>query len=231
VVDACHTPIRVLVIAAHPDDEVLGCGGTIARHVDCGDAVRVLIACEAESLRYGEAGVGQREHLEAAAATLGVTDWTLIGLSDQSLDTMPQREIVEALLSHTGDFEPQRIYCQWGGDVNSDHAALFRAALVAFRPTMTSVNAFLAWYTPSSTDWAYPRHFVPDTWIDIEQSIQRKVEAMACYHSEVRQYPHPRSSEALLAQARFWGTQMCLPCAECFQTVRRIERLMPRGEQ
>ncbi|MCH2136142.1 MAG: PIG-L family deacetylase [Phycisphaerales bacterium] len=214
---------RVLVIAAHPDDEVLGCGGAMALHRDRGDEVKLLIACEGESLRYGEAGVGQHGHIEAAAAALGVNDWSLLGFNDQTLDTTPQTAIIDALMRATEGYEPNVVYCQSGEDVNSDHLALFRAALVAFRPTAESVRSFLTWYTASSTDWAFPRTFTPDTWVDISEAIDRKIEAMACYESEVRAYPHPRSLESIRAQAQFWGTQACLPFAEVFRTVRRVE--------
>ncbi len=222
-------PRRILVVAAHPDDEVLGCGGTMAMHTDSGDEVRVLIACEGESLRYGEEGVDQASHIAAAAGVLGVSDWRQLGFKDQTLDVTRQTEIIDALLAASDGFLPEVIYCQSGEDVNTDHFALFRAALVAFRPTSESIQTFLTWYTASSTDWAFPRSFTPDTWIDIEASIDRKIEAMRCYESEIRDYPHPRSLEALRAQARFWGTQACRSYAEVFQTIRRVEVLGAAG--
>jgi len=218
------------VIAAHPDDEVLGCGGTMALHADRGDEVRLLIACEGESLRYGKDGVGQRDHIEAAAAVLGVTDWQQLGFGDQKLDVTRQTEIIDALLGASDGFMPDIVYCQSGEDVNTDHLALFRAALVAFRPTAASVQTFLTWYTASSTDWAFPRTFTPDTWVDIGTSIDRKIAAMECYESEVRPWPHPRSLKALRAQSQFFGTQVCKPYAEVFRTVRRIEVIGAAGD-
>ena len=183
----------------------------------------MLIACEGESLRYGTGGVGQAGHIAAAAREIGIPVPKGLGFADQSLDTTPQTRIIAALLEATAGFEPHVVYCQSGDDVNTDHLGLFRAALVAFRPTASSVHSFLTWYTASSTDWAYPRSFVPDTWVDISATLDRKLAAMRCYASEVRSFPHPRSCEALEAQARFWGNQACLPCAEVFRTVRRIE--------
>ena len=218
------------MIAAHPDDEVLGCGGTMALHADRGDEVRLLIACEGESLRYGKDGVGQRDHIEAAAAVLGVTDWQQLGFGDQKLDVTRQTEIIDALLGASDGFMPDIVYCQSGEDVNTDHLALFRAALVAFRPTAASVQTFLTWYTASSTDWAFPRTFTPDTWVDIGTSIDRKIAAMECYESEVRPWPHPRSLKALRAQSQFFGTQVCKPYAEVFRTVRRIEVIGAAGD-
>ena len=202
----------------------------MALHIDRGDEVRLLIACEGESLRYGEDGVGQRDHIEAAAAVLGVTDWQQLGFGDQMLDVTRQTEIIDALLGASDGFMPDIVYCQSGEDVNTDHLALFRAALVAFRPTAASVQTFLTWYTASSTDWAFPRTFTPDTWVDIGTSIDRKIAAMECYESEVRPWPHPRSLKALRAQAQFFGTQVCKPYAEVFRTVRRIEVIRAAGD-
>ncbi len=180
-----RSPSRVLVIAAHPDDEVLGCGGTVALHARAGDEVHTAIACEGESLRYGRAGVGQSEHI---------------------------------------CLHPDIVYCQHGGDVNRDHELLFKAALVATRPTEESIGAVYAFDTASSTEWAYPRSFVPDTWVDISATLETKIAAMACYESEVRPYPHPRSLDALRNRAKAWGNQTCLEAAEVFLTVRRTRR-------
>src|SRR5437764_14549418 len=89
-----HSPKRILVIAAHPDDEVLGCGGTVALHARAGSEVFTAIACEGESLRYGPAGVGQPEHMRRAAETLGVRAVRLLGLPDQRLDTITLTDII-----------------------------------------------------------------------------------------------------------------------------------------
>ena len=109
-------------------------------------------------------------------------------------------------------------------DANQDHALLFRAALVATRPIEPFIEAVYAFDTASSTEWGYPRSFVADTWIDISATLERKLAAMACYQSEVRPYPHPRSLEALCNRAKAWGNQCCLDAAEVFMTVRRIVR-------
>jgi LmbE family N-acetylglucosaminyl deacetylase len=217
-------PEKVLVIAAHPDDELLGCGGTIALHTRAGDGVTAVIACEGESLRYGEQGVGQRAHTERAAQTLGVKDTRMLGFPDQRLDTITLTEIIAPLTKIVCDVRPSVIYCQHGGDINRDHQLLFQALLVATRPTQDSIRAVYAFETASSTEWAYPRTFVPDTWIDISSTLELKLLAMACYESELRDYPHPRSLEALRNRARAWGNQSCIEAAEVFMTVRRILR-------
>ncbi len=122
-----RSPSRVLVIAAHPDDEVLGCGGTVALHARAGDEVHTAIACEGESLRYGRAGVGQPEHICRAARTLGVRDVRMLGFPDQRLDTLTLTDIIGSLTSLVREIHPDIVYCQHGGDVISAPALARRA--------------------------------------------------------------------------------------------------------
>lgn len=214
----------VLVIAAHPDDELLGCGGTVALHTRAGDRVTSVIVCEGESLRYGPAGVGQSDHTRQAADVLGVQDVRALGLPDQRLDTFTLTEIITPLEKVVREVRPQIVYTQFGGDANQDHDVLFRALLIATRPTEEYLRAVYAFDTASSTEWGYPRTFVPDTWVDISTTLETKIDAMACYESEVRPYPHPRSLDALRHRARAWGNQVCMDAAEVFMTVRRTMR-------
>ena len=215
---------RVLIIAAHPDDELLGCGGTAALHARAGDAVTSVVACEGESLRYGNGGVGQPEHMRRAAATLGVQDLRHLGFADQRLDTLTLTDVITPLERVVQEVQPELVYCQYGGDLNRDHQILFQAALVAARPVTPCIRAVYAFDTASSTEWAYPRSFTPDTWVDISAALDTKLAAMACYKSEVRPYPHPRSLQALRQRAHAWGNQHCLDAAEVFMTVRRTLR-------
>jgi LmbE family N-acetylglucosaminyl deacetylase len=217
-------PKQILVIAAHPDDELLGCGGTVALHASQGDRVTSVVVCEGESLRYGEGVVPQSDHMKKAAETLGVSDVRALGFPDQKLDTVTLTELITPLEQVVREVQPQIVYCQYGGDINLDHELLFKALLVATRPTEPFIQAVYAFDTASSTEWAYPRTFLPDTWVDITATIDKKIAAMGCYESEVRPYPHPRSLEALRNRAQAWGNQCCLPFAEVFMTVRRVIR-------
>jgi len=214
----------VLVIAAHPDDEVLGCGGTVALHARAGDEVTAVIACEGESLRYGPGGVGQAEHSRRAAEMLGLKQARQLGFPDQRLDTLSLLDLIAPLERAVREVRPAVVYCQFGGDANRDHELLFRATLVATRPLEPFLEAVYAFDTASSTEWGYPRSFVPDTWVDISATLEQKLCAMACYESEVRPYPHPRSLEALRHRAHAWGSQCCMEAAEVFMTVRRTLR-------
>lgn len=215
--------MRVLVIAAHPDDELLGCGGTVALHTRAGDEVTSVVVCEGESLRY-EQSVGQASHMLQAAERLGVKDVRALGFPDQRLDTFTLTDIITPLEQVVAEVRPEIVYCQYGGDINRDHEILFKAILVATRPLETFIQGIYAFDTASSTEWAYPRSFVPDLWVDISSTLEAKLEAMACYKSEVRPYPHPRSLEALAHRARAWGNQVAVDAAEVFMTVRRVMR-------
>jgi LmbE family N-acetylglucosaminyl deacetylase len=215
---------RILVIASHPDDEVLGCGGTIALHSRAGDQVECVIVCEGESLRYGVNGVDQKSHIEEASNTLGIKHVECLGLPDQRLDTLSLVDVITPIEHVVRSVRPHIVYCQYGGDVNRDHQLLFKALLVATRPTEYYIEAVYAFDTASSTEWGVPRTFVPDTWVDISVTLETKLAAMACYKSEVRPYPHPRSLEALRHRAMNWGAQSCLQAAEVFMTIRRIYR-------
>ena len=126
---------RILVIAAHPDDEVSGCGGTMALHARAGDLVTCVIVCEAESLRYGKKSVGMRLHMQNAAKKLGVSDVRLLNFPDQKLDTFTLTEIISPLEKIVKEVKPNIVYTHHGGDINLDHQLVFKATLVATRPT------------------------------------------------------------------------------------------------
>lgn len=215
---------RVLVIAAHPDDEVLGCGGAIGLHRDKGDAVTVVIATRGRSAEDSQSGQPQFTYTAAAMKVLDVPDFRFLGFPDQRMDTFGLTDIITPLEAVVREVRPKIVYCQYGGDINHDHNVLFRAALVALRPQEDYIQSILTFDTASSTEWAYPRTFIPDTWLDITQSLDRKIAAMACYEPELRDFPHPRSCEALRHRAAAFGTMCCLPAAEIFMTVRRVLR-------
>lgn len=214
---------RVLIVAAHPDDEILGVGGIAIKHVNNGDEVRSVIMCEGESLRYKE-GVGQTTATLEAANVIGIYHVYQLGYPDQRLDTFTLTDLIIPLEKISEEYHPNIIYCQSASDANRDHKILFEAAMVAFRPTSEWIENFSCFYTGSSTEWGYPRDFVPDTWIDISSVMNKKIEAFEKYNSEVRDYPHPRSSDALKYQAHFWGNQCCMDSAEVLMTIRRVSR-------
>jgi len=226
--------MNVLVVAAHPDDEVLGCGGTIARLVQADNAVSVLILGEGATSRHGQrdaAPTGATERLRAqsreACAKLSVLDVTHAGLPDNRFDTLPLLDIVKRIETEIERVDPVLLYTHHGGDLNIDHAITFRAALTAARPvpgsTLREVRAF---EVPSSTEWAFGRFetvFRPNVFVNIADTLDTKLAAMAVYASESRPFPHPRSPEALRAAAHRWGAVAGLAAAEAFEIVWRTE--------
>jgi len=219
---------RVLVIAAHPDDEVLGMGGTIAAHTGRGDAVRVVVVTDGSSTQYpGDAEIRSRKEGEAlrAATELGVEDYVHLDLPDMRLDTLPHVEVNEIVEEHVRDFRPEVVYTVQP-DVNSDHRVLFDSVTVATRPVAGHPVRRLLTYAPtSSTEWtpAAVNWFVPNWYVDVTATIERKLAAFAHYETERREYPHPRSERAIRATAEFHGTACGFEYAEPFVLVRSLE--------
>ncbi len=229
--EATSTPPhrRVLVISAHPDDELLGLGGTVARHVDRGDDVSVVIASEGASSRYADSAKSELEQAcHKAASVLGISNVRFLGLPDQKLETVPLIDIVQAIEAQLREIQPDVAYTHHWGDINSDHGIVSNASAVACRPPNPHApNALYAYETPSSTEWGIPAEslqFVPTRFVDIERTLERKLEAMACYTSELRPAPHPRSLEALKTRAAYWGQWAACAYAEPFVVVREIVR-------
>jgi N-acetylglucosamine malate deacetylase 1 len=219
---------RVLVIAAHPDDEVLGMGGTIAVHTDRGDAVRVLVVTDGSSTQYpGDTGIRERKETEAlaAAAELGVTDYVHLDLPDMRLDTLAHVDVNRVVEEHVRELEPELVYTVQP-DVNLDHRALFDAVAVATRPTPGHPVRRLLTYAPtSSTEWtpAPLNWFVPNWYVDVTATLERKVAAFAHYETERRDFPHPRSERALRATAAHHGSACGCEYAEPFVLIRGLE--------
>ncbi|PRX28363.1 N-acetylglucosaminyl deacetylase, LmbE family [Meinhardsimonia xiamenensis] len=218
------TKRNVLVIAAHPDDELLGAGGTIALHTETGDRVTCVVAAAGALKHDSDGRKGVHDQARRAATVLGVEELMLLDFPDQGLDRFSLVEIITPLEEIVGRVRPEVVYLQYGYDINRDHQLLFQAALVATRPLEKFIQAILAFDTVSSTEWAYPRSFVPDTWVDISATLEKKIEAMACYETELRDWPHPRSLHSLRVKAESAGSQVLAEAAECFMTIRRVLR-------
>jgi LmbE family N-acetylglucosaminyl deacetylase len=225
--------MKVLVVAAHPDDEVLGCGGTIARLAREGHEIHIAIMAEGITSRYphrAEADPSLLQDLHAdsrqAASTLGAKEVSLHGLPDNRLDTLPLLDVVKIVESLIEKTTPSRIYTHHGGDLNIDHAVVNRAVLTGTRPIPgCPVREIYLFEVPSSTEWAFQQFegsFRPNTFVDVRETLEVKIRAMACYRSEARAFPHPRSAEVLRAGAQRWGSVAGCAAAEAFQLVRAI---------
>lgn len=225
--------MTTLVLAAHPDDEVLGCGGTMARLAQEGEAVYVAILGEGITSRSAQRRQADASQVEAlhncsrrVAAHLGARECFLYGLPDNRFDTVPLLDIVKIVEDLITKLGPDTVYTQHGGDLNVDHVQLYRATLTATRPTAgCPVKAVYAYEVASSTEWAFQQFspaFRPSVFVNIETTLDRKIEAMQMYESEARVFPHPRAPEALKAQAQRWGTAAGLAAAEAFDLVRLV---------
>ena len=220
---------RVLVIAAHPDDETYGLGGTIARHVRQGDLVSVLILTDGVTARHNVTE-SQKAAARQACAALGVDDVHFAGLPDQRLDGTPLLEVIKPIHKLVKELRPQIVYTHHRGDANQDHRAVFAATLVAVRPFGTNpVEQVLCYEMASSTEWGPPFTewaFLPNVFVDISATLEAKLRAVQAYRetfqSEVRPFPHPRSPEAVRIYAQQRGVTVGMQAAEAFALVREL---------
>ncbi|MBW0167192.1 MAG: PIG-L family deacetylase [Vulcanococcus sp.] len=224
----------VLVVAAHPDDEVLGCGGTIARHADAGDQVHVLIVAEGATSRQVQRDRDQLTEVlsdlamaaKRAGTILGAKDVELLHLPDNRLDSLDRLDLIKRIEEPIERLKPQVVYVHHAGDVNVDHRRLHEALITACRPTPgQAARRLLSFEVASSTEWQPPGSapaFQPNWFVDISAHWKRKREALEAYASEMRPWPHARSIEALEHLARWRGAQVGVEAAEAFCLLRQL---------
>jgi len=225
---------NVLVVAAHPDDEVLGCGGTIARHVDNGDQVQVLIMAEGATARlHHRDRVEVSEELstldraaKAAGSILGVVGVELLDLPDNRLDSLDRLDLIKLIEWQIERHQPQVVYAHHAADVNIDHRRMHEAVVTACRPIPGHcVRRLLSFEVASSTEWQVPFSapaFQPNLFVDISAQWDRKRAALEAYASEMRPWPHARSIEAVEHLARWRGAQVGVKAAEAFCLLREL---------
>jgi LmbE family N-acetylglucosaminyl deacetylase len=223
-----------LIIAAHPDDEVLGCGGTIARLSSEGWTVHVHIVAEGSTSRddvrdvakHSESLSELRKAAKKASAILGAHSLAFSELPDNRMDGLELLDIVKLVDSDVQRLKPRLVLTHHSSDVNIDHRIIHDAVIAACRPQPgCSVRELLFFEVASSTEWrpgASARPFVPDTYFDISQFLVHKLEALQSYGSEMRPFPHARSIEAIEALARWRGATVGCAAAEAFMQGRRI---------
>ncbi len=220
--------MRVLVIAAHPDDETCGAGGMIASLTDQGIAVYLCMLTDGVTARHSHTEMQQQAAREAAAM-LGIREVFFHGLPDQRLDQVGLLEVVRPIERHVRELQPDVVLCPPAEDVNQDHRAAFDATMIAVRPTPDCpVRLTMAYEVLSSTEWCSPTkaQFQPDVYFDIASVMDRKLAALEAYGkthvSELRQFPHPRSLKGLQVYAQQRGLSVGLHCAEAFRLVRAV---------
>ena len=222
----------ILVIAAHPDDEVLGCGGTIARLTSEGSNVYTLILGEGVTSRDRKRDLAKRENeiaelkkqAENANRILGVKKVYTFDFPDNRFDSVPLLDIIKTIEETKDGLKPDIVFTHHIGDLNIDHQITFNAVMTACRPTKDeSVKEIYSFEIPSSTEWNAPSsltHFIPDYFVDVNKSLKVKINALKEYETELREFSHPRSLKAVELNAEQWGVKMGFEAAEAFKTVR-----------
>lgn len=224
----------ILVVAAHPDDEVLGCGGIIARHADAGDQVQVLIVAEGATSRQLQRDrsvvsadlSALAQAAQRAATILGAAGVELLDLPDNRLDSLDRLDLIKIIEESIRRHQPQVVYTHHAGDVNVDHRRLHEAVVTGCRPTPGHpVKRLLSFEVASSTEWQPPGSapaFLPNWFVDITSSWERKRQALEAYSSEMRSWPHARSIQAVEHLARWRGAQVGVEAAEAFCLLRQL---------
>lgn len=225
---------NVAVICAHPDDEVLGCGGTVARLANRGQEVHVLIVAEGVTSRDPRRDTEHRsdelnrlrEAAFAAAKVLGVRTVAFGGFPDNRMDGIELLDIVKCIEHFVVEKQIGMLLTHHAADLNVDHQIVHRAVLTACRPLPDApVHTILSFEVPSSTEWAsrgIGQQFCPTWYEDIEATLERKLQALHWYEMEMRAWPHPRSYAAVEALARWRGASVGKGAAEAFELVRTI---------
>jgi N-acetylglucosamine malate deacetylase 1 len=225
----------ILIFAAHPDDEVLGCGGMMARYAHEGAAVQVAFFGDGVSARGDSQGdpsmfrgeiAARRAAANAACGVLGATVVSFGEFPDNRLDTVALLDVVKFIESILVQFQPDTVFTHHSGDLNVDHSRVHQAVQTACRPQPgSSVKTIASFEVPSSTEWRLPGEaaaFAPNWYIDISPWLDHKLQALDAYAMETREWPHPRSRRAVEHLARWRGATVGVDAAEAYIVGRRL---------
>lgn len=223
---------KILVFAAHPDDELLGVGGTVRRLANEGKEVRAVVMAEGLTSRADsrlEADLSELANLQndakRAAQIVGYKSIDFCGLPDNRMDGMELLDVIKIISHYVEKYRPDTLFTHHHGDLNIDHRMTCEAVLTACRPVGEyDVKRIYAFETPSSTEWSYnyTEPFNPNTFFCVSETLEAKVQGMACYRTESTEYPHPRSAEALKALAQYRGSNVGFGMAEAFMLLREV---------
>ena len=225
---------RILVVAAHPDDEVLGVGGTIINHSKKGDIIHILIMAEGVTSRNPKRNVSSDKRklsdlharCNEVSKLLGAEKLIMCNFPDNRMDSIDLLDVVKEIEKEVEDFKPDIVYTHHAGDVNIDHVITHKAVVTACRSLPEkSVKTILFFETLSSTEWQMQtsdKSFMPNWYVDITDSLKQKQKALHLYKSEMRSFPHPRSYEAIECLATYRGSIIGAQRAEAFMLGRHI---------
>ena len=235
--------MKILIVVAHPDDEVLGMGGTIAKHTSNGDKVNIVYLTQGITSRRGinyknqtkyDLSEKEKKTIEIeikklknnalkANKILGIKDTKFYDLPDNELDSISRLEIIKIIEKEIERTNPDIIYTNHYGDLNIDHKLVYEACLTACRPIKTKNPRLIAFGVLSSMEWNFPNSFNPNYFVNITSKIKLKIRAMKAYENEIRKFPHPRSIENIEITAKKVGTICGKKYAEVFEIIRFIE--------
>jgi len=236
--------LKILVIAAHPDDEVLGMGGTITKYVKNGDSVKIIIMATGIFSRRSSNNTNcntyevdekilkkmskQVQNLQKDAIKsskiMGVKDIEFLNFPDNEMDKKSNLEITKKIEHVISKFKPDIVFTHSQHDVNIDHRIIYDATITATRPfSKFKVKEVISFEVPSSTEWYFPSKFSPNMFIDINKELPTKIKALSAYKTEINNFPHPRSAEGLEVIAKRWGTVSAFNAAEAFYIVRQLK--------
>mgnify|MGYP003626959706 CR=1 FL=1 len=217
-----NIPKKILVLAAHPDDETLGCGATLARLSGEGHDIQLLTFTD---------GVGAREatddnrnpSLEQVSKVLGINSYAYGDFPDNAMDSVPLLDLCKFIEQNVGS-EPDIIFTHNSDDLNVDHQLVFQAALTAFRPQRGSTHQIYSFHVPSSTDYNPQSSFRGNFYFKLDSKyVHRKLEALKIYDEEMREFPHSRSYENVENLLKVWGSEVGYPYCEKFQLIRGVQ--------
>ena len=236
--------MNVLIIAAHPDDEILGMGGTIAKHTLQNDDVTIIYMAtgitarrELSNTKHEIKNIPKttqkkwqmeidqlRLDAKRSAKLLNVKNVKFYDFPDNEMDGIQLLKVVKIIEQEIKQIKPDRIYTNHYSDLNVDHKVVCNAVLTACRPSAVLVKEILCFEVLSSTEWSYPYNFSPNYFSNIEKHLTKKINAMKSFKSEIRKFPHPRSPENIRNVAGRWGSVCGFKAAEAFEIVRKIEK-------
>ena len=220
----------ILVVAAHPDDEVLGCGGTIAKLSNKGFNINVVFLSDGESSRENlknihKLNANRRSNAKKALNILGCNSIEFLDYPDNRLDSIDLLDIVKEIEKLIDKFKPQIIFTHYMHDLNIDHQIAHKAVITASRPQPNHiVNELIFFEIPSSTEWNLNKSFMPNYFVDISNTLTNKIKALKYYQKEMRPYPHPRSIKSIKNLSYYRGTTIGCKSAEAFIIGRKIEK-------
>jgi len=228
--------MTTLVIVAHPDDEILGCGASIAKWSNAGEEVHIVIMAEGETSRDASRNVKSKHNelllleksAQQAGNIVGASSVKLLGFPDNRMDSIDRLDVIKEVEWQIDKFKPSTVVTHQAGDLNIDHRIVHEAVITACRPQPNNlVSRLLAFETPSSTEWQTSGsniNFQPNWFEEVGETIERKIEALKVYKSEMREHPHARSLQGIEYLAKWRGNSVGLEVAESFVLLRDIIR-------